>query len=62
MPKKTVSIYLENDTLKKLDWILKNKSYRNRSHAVEQAVLLLNELESKKANIKNILKRFGIRI
>ena len=44
------------------DWILKNKSYRNRSHAVEQAVLLLNELESKKANIKNILKRFGIRI
>ncbi len=60
--KKKVSVTLESETVRKLDWILKNKSYRNRSHAVEQAVLLLHELESKKAGVKNILKKFGISI
>ncbi len=58
--KNRITITIESETVRKLDWVLKNKSYRNRSHAVEQAVLLLHELESKKAGVKNILKRFGI--
>ena len=43
--KERASFTLDRETLKILDSLIKSSKFRNRSHAVEVAIMLLNEKE-----------------
>ncbi len=45
--KAKTSISLDKKVLKLLDKLVRSGKYRNRSHAIEQAIRLLNEQEHK---------------
>ncbi|MDO8459510.1 MAG: ribbon-helix-helix protein, CopG family [Nanoarchaeota archaeon] len=48
--KKRVSATIDPETKKILDVLLKKRSYRNKSHAIEEAILLLWQKEGKQKN------------
>ncbi len=46
--KKRISATIEEDTDKILDSLLKTGDYRNKSHVIEKAILLLKEVKNDK--------------
>ena len=46
--KERISVTLEKDIVSVLNSLIKDRRYRNRSHAVEMAIAKLNETEKAK--------------
>ena len=46
--KERISVTLDRDIIEILNSLVKNRKYRNRSHAVEMAIEELGKLEEKK--------------
>ena len=51
--KERISITIDEDTIRKLNFLIKSKKYRNRSHAVEIAIEKLVKDEQDEKNKKN---------
>ena len=50
--KERISITIDEETIKKLNFLIKSKKYRNRSHAVEMAIEKLVKEEKDEKNKK----------
>lgn len=48
--KNRISATVSEETIKKIDKILKNGKYRNKSHVIESAIKVLENLETKNGN------------
>ena len=48
--KERISITLDREAVDILNNLIKNRKYRNRSHAVEMAISELNKIELEKSN------------
>jgi len=46
--KERISVTLDRDIIEILNSLVKNRKYRNRSHAVEMAIEEMSKLEEKK--------------
>ena len=45
--KDRISATVESETIETIEKLLKNKKYRNKSHVIESAIKLLDEVDSK---------------
>jgi len=43
MPRKKITVTIDPEVIEKVDEVVKNRVYRNRSHAVEVALIMLLE-------------------
>lgn len=46
MPKKKITVTIDPEVIEKTDFLVKTQVYRNRSHAVEVALIMLLKKEN----------------
>lgn len=46
--KERISATVDKEVIKKIDSLVENRNYRNKSHVIESAIILLEEKENAK--------------